>query len=63
MREAQGSLQWTRGPLVSSTGLAQTPAAIGRIHGHLHGHVMQVQGGSICGTPAGCALPLGLTTV
>lgn len=62
MREAQGSPQWTLGPRASSTGLAKTPAAIGRIQGHLHGQVTPVQGGSICGTPAGRALPLGLTT-
>ena len=63
MREAQGSLEWTRRASASSTGLAQTPAAIGRIHGYLHGQVMQGQGGSVCGTPAGRAPPLGLTTV
>ena len=62
MRKAQGSLQWTRWQRVSSTGAAKTPDAIGRDRRRLHRQAMRAEGGSICGTAAGCALPLGLTT-
>jgi hypothetical protein len=61
MRKAQGSLQWTRGARVVSTGTAKTPDAIARDRRRLHGQVTGAQGGSVCGMPVGGVLCLGLT--
>jgi hypothetical protein len=45
----------------ASTGAAKTPDAIARDRRRLDGHVMWVQGGSVCAMPAGDVLRLGLT--